>query len=127
MGQVHLSYDLSVPSMAPPADLRLLVDSQEAPAWGARARSRREGGRRRTPGGGVAAVVRAVFWDPIFGLGGWVNSPPRNGGGHGQHRFFWDPIFCGWVSSPPVSEPILVGMGMFTGGYDLDLDPWPNG
>ena len=34
----------------------------------------------------------------------------------------WDPFWCG---APPVSEPILVGIGMFTGGYDLDFDPWP--
>ena len=39
---------------------------------------------------------------------------------------------------PPIIEPILVGIGMFTGlvyvsgdwdvhlGYDLDFDPWPN-
>ena len=27
----------------------------------------------------------------------------------------WDPIL-GWVNSPPILEPILLGMGMFTGG-----------
>ena len=31
----------------------------------------------------------------------------------------------GWlVSSPLILEPILLGIGMFT-GYDLDFDPWP--
>ena len=28
-----------------------------------------------------------------------------------------------WVGAPPMLEPILVGIGMFTGGYDLAFDP----
>ena len=28
------------------------------------------------------------------------------------------------MNSPPIVEPTLV-IGMFTGGYDLDFDPWP--
>ena len=27
------------------------------------------------------------------------------------------------VGAAPILEPILVGVGMFTGGYDLDFDP----
>ena len=32
-------------------------------------------------------------------------------------------------AKPIVSSirPILMGIGMFTGGYDLDFDPWPHG
>ena len=29
------------------------------------------------------------------------------------------------VGAPPILEPILVGIGMFTGGPNLDFDPWP--
>ena len=37
----------------------------------------------------------------------------------------WDPIL-GWVNSPRILEPILVGIGMLTGG-NRDFDPWPFG
>ena len=30
------------------------------------------------------------------------------------------------VGAPPILEPILVGIGMCTGGYDLGFDPWPH-
>ena len=31
-----------------------------------------------------------------------------------------------WYHFGVGAPPILVGIGMFTGGYDLDFDPWPN-
>ena len=33
------------------------------------------------------------------------------------------PFWLRLVNSPPDLEPILVGIGMFSGGYDLDFDP----
>ena len=51
------------------------------------------------------------------GGSGWLRVAPVIG-----QNPFWDPSLVG---APPILEPILVGMGMFTGGYDLDFDPWP--
>ena len=39
----------------------------------------------------------------------------------GQHQWYHF-----GVGAPPILEPILVGIGMFTGG-DRAFDPWPHG
>ena len=55
--------------------------------------------RQHLPRDGAAPSLEAVTWP-------W--SKP-----------LWDPVLGFSVNSPPILEPILVGIGMFTGGTGL--------
>ena len=50
---------------------------------------------------------------------GWAREPL----GFGCQNFFGIPFWLGLVNSPPISEPIVVGLAW----YDLAFDPWPLG
>ena len=55
-------------------------------------------------------------------------GPPPNGCGPPPNGFGSKPMVPFWgIGAPPILEPMLVGIGMLTGGYDLEFDPPPNG
>ena len=68
---------------------------------------------------GIRPVIRGIAWSNLFG-GSQLSSLRCGSTPMGSHF---------GVGAPPILEPILVGIGMFTGilrGYDLDFDPRPD-